>query len=53
MTVQHRFDTHDIVNQSPPYEDVDLFARVTPDQKTRSSARCGRAGTSSASSGMG
>ena len=26
MTVQQRFDTHDIVNQSPPYEDVDLFA---------------------------
>lgn len=26
MTVQHRFETHDIVNQSPPYEDVDLFA---------------------------
>src|ERR1051325_10208225 len=25
MTVQHRFDTHDIFNQSPPYEDVDLF----------------------------
>src|SRR2546423_1401649 len=26
MTVQARFETHDIVNQSPPYEDVDLFA---------------------------
>ena len=26
MTVQHRFETHDIFNQSPPYEDVDLFA---------------------------
>ncbi len=26
MTVQQRFDTHDIFNQSPPYEDVDLFA---------------------------
>ena len=25
MTVQQRFDTHDIFNQSPPYEDVDLF----------------------------
>jgi putative acyl-CoA dehydrogenase len=25
MTVQQRFTTHDIVNQSPPYEDVDLF----------------------------
>ena len=26
MTVQARFETHDIFNQSPPYEDVDLFA---------------------------
>ena len=26
MTVQQRFDTEDIFNQSPPYEDVDLFA---------------------------
>src|SRR4051812_870718 len=26
MTAQARFDTHDIFNQSPPYEDVDLFA---------------------------
>ena len=26
MTVQQRFETHDILNQSPPYEDVDLFA---------------------------
>src|SRR4029077_12969996 len=26
MTVQPRFETHDIFNQSPPYEDVDLFA---------------------------
>src|ERR1700716_3801099 len=26
MTVQQRFDTHDIFNQSPPFEDVDLFA---------------------------
>src|SRR3954465_5712846 len=25
MTAQHRFETHDISNQSPPYEDVDLF----------------------------
>jgi putative acyl-CoA dehydrogenase len=25
MTVQHRFETHDIFNQSPAYEDVDLF----------------------------
>jgi putative acyl-CoA dehydrogenase len=26
MTAQQRFETHDILNQSPPYEDVDLFA---------------------------
>jgi putative acyl-CoA dehydrogenase len=26
MTLQARFDTHDIFNQSPPYQDVDLFA---------------------------
>src|SRR3954464_4995135 len=26
MTVQPRFEIHDIYNQSPPYEDVDLFA---------------------------
>ena len=26
MTVQARLETHDILNQSPPYEDVDLFA---------------------------
>src|SRR5437868_999035 len=26
MTVQARFETHEILNQSPPYEDVDLFA---------------------------
>src|SRR5689334_10686557 len=26
MTVQQRFDTHDIFNQSPPFENVDLFA---------------------------
>jgi len=26
MTVQQRFDTHDIFNQSPPFEDIDLFA---------------------------
>jgi putative acyl-CoA dehydrogenase len=25
MTVQQRFDTHDIFNQSPPFEGVDLF----------------------------
>src|SRR5256885_791429 len=26
LTVQQRFETHDIFNQSPPYEDIDLFA---------------------------
>src|SRR6476646_3254822 len=26
MTAQQRFETHDIFNQSPPYEDIDLFA---------------------------
>jgi putative acyl-CoA dehydrogenase len=26
MTVQQRFDTHDIFNQSPPFENVDLYA---------------------------
>ena len=26
MTVQQRFDTHQIFNQSPPFENVDLFA---------------------------
>jgi putative acyl-CoA dehydrogenase len=26
MTVQHRAATHDVFNQSPPFEDVDLFA---------------------------
>src|SRR5581483_3991861 len=25
-----RFDTHDVTNQSPPYEDVDLFASDQP-----------------------
>src|SRR5215470_12838260 len=26
MTLQQRFDTHDIFNQSPPFENIDLFA---------------------------
>jgi putative acyl-CoA dehydrogenase len=30
MTLQPRFDTHEILNQSPPYEDVDLFANDRP-----------------------
>jgi putative acyl-CoA dehydrogenase len=30
MTLQARFETHEIFNQSPPYEDVDLFANDRP-----------------------
>ncbi|TMJ04301.1 MAG: DNA alkylation response protein [Alphaproteobacteria bacterium] len=30
MTVQQRFDTQDIFNQSPPFEDVDLFTTDRP-----------------------
>ena len=30
MTAQQRFETHDIFNQSPPYEDVDLFTSDRP-----------------------
>src|SRR5579863_8280510 len=30
MPVRSRFDTHEVFNQSPPYEDVDLFASDTP-----------------------
>ena len=33
MTVQQRFDTHDIFNQSPPFENVDLFANDRPLQE--------------------
>jgi putative acyl-CoA dehydrogenase len=30
MTAGSRFDTHDVLNQSPPYEDVDLFSSDAP-----------------------
>src|SRR5207248_5812230 len=45
MTVQARFETHDIVNQSPPYEDVDLFAS---DQALRDAVKANRAGAEAA-----
>lgn len=30
MAVRSRFDTHEVFNQSPPYENVDLFASDAP-----------------------
>src|SRR5215471_5173773 len=33
MAGLRRFDTHDVLNQSPPYEDVDLFASDRPLQE--------------------
>ena len=30
MAIRSRFDTHEVFNQSPPYEDVDLFASDAP-----------------------
>jgi putative acyl-CoA dehydrogenase len=30
MPVRSRFDTHEVFNQSPPYENVDLFTSDTP-----------------------
>src|SRR6202008_3425426 len=30
MAAPSRFDTHEVFNQSPPYEDVDLFASDAP-----------------------
>jgi putative acyl-CoA dehydrogenase len=30
MTIQMPFETHDVFNQSPPYENVDLFANDQP-----------------------
>ncbi len=35
MTLQARFETHEIFNQSPPYEDVDLFGNVISKGKMR------------------
>src|SRR5215211_1791013 len=45
MTAQARFDTHDIFNQSPPYEDVDLFAS---DQPLRDAVEANGAGADAA-----
>jgi putative acyl-CoA dehydrogenase len=41
MTVRQRFETHDIFNQSPPYEDVDLFGS---DQALRDAVAANGAG---------
>ena len=30
MAIRSRFDTHEVFNQSPPYEDVDLFTSDAP-----------------------
>src|ERR1051325_4546372 len=46
MTLEHRFDTHDIFNQSPPYEDVDLF---TSDRALRDAVEANGAGSEAAS----
>ena len=45
MTVEPRSESHDIFNQSPPYEDVDLFAsdRALPSLKDRRKIACGGA----------
>ncbi|MEJ0076487.1 MAG: acyl-CoA dehydrogenase family protein [Alphaproteobacteria bacterium] len=45
MTVRRRFDTHDIFNQSPPYEDVDLF---TSDRALRDAVEANGAGAEGA-----
>ena len=51
MTAQQRFETHDIFNQSPPYEDVDLF---TSDRALRDAVQAnGAAGESNALSDFG
>ena len=44
MTVQQRFDTHDIFNQSPPYDDVDLFAQRPAAARRGRGKRRGRRG---------
>jgi putative acyl-CoA dehydrogenase len=41
MTLQQTFETHDIFNQSPPYEDVDLFSS---DRALRDAVRANGAG---------
>jgi putative acyl-CoA dehydrogenase len=43
--LQARFDTHDIFNQSPPYEDVDLF---TSDRPLRDAVAANGAGAQAA-----
>ena len=30
MAIRSRFDTHEVFNQSPPYENVDLFSSDLP-----------------------
>ena len=30
MAIRSRFDTHEVFNQSPPYENVDLFLSDAP-----------------------
>ena len=51
MTAQQRFETHDIFNQSPPYEDVDLF---TSDRALSDAVQAnGAAGESNALSDFG
>ena len=45
MTIQTRFETHDIFNQSPPYEDVNLFAS---DRPLRDAVAANGAGTEAA-----
>src|SRR3954470_7110899 len=45
MTAQHGFETHDIFNQSPPYEDVDLF---TSDRALRDAVQANGAGAEAA-----
>ncbi len=45
MTAQHRSETHDIFNQSPPYEDIDLFAS---DRALRDAVQANGAGAEAA-----
>src|ERR1700741_635502 len=45
MTVQQRFDTHDIFNQSPPFENIDLFAT---DRALQEAVAANRAGAEAA-----
>ncbi len=30
MAIRSRFETHEVFNQAPPYEDVDLFTSDVP-----------------------